>query len=49
MISFTIGSIFMDLFGFSADSILMFYMVEMDVAKGSKKCPPALKEFLDGN
>jgi hypothetical protein len=50
IISYVIGTFFMDVFGIASDTILLCYCVELDIYKGlSYACPPGLKETLDSH
>jgi hypothetical protein len=50
VISYVVGSFFMDVFAVAADTILLCYSLEMDILKGmSYACPPGLKTLLDSN
>lgn len=44
VISLIVAHFFMDVFGISADTLLLGYCLEMDILKGKAiACPPALK------
>lgn len=48
VISYVVGSFFMDVFAVAADTILLCYCIEMDIQRGmSYACPPELKNILD--
>jgi len=48
IISYVIGTFFMDVFGVASDTILLCYCIELDVLKGMAiACPAQLKETLD--
>lgn len=50
IISFVIGSLFMNVYGMAVDSILMCYIVDSELNRsngGAKSVPPSLKEFLN--
>lgn len=46
IISFVIGSIFMNIYGMSSDTLLICLCVDKELSKGSaKSCPVCLAEF----
>lgn len=48
VISYVVGTFFMDVFGVASDTVLLCYCLELDILKGlSYACPPGLKEVLD--
>lgn len=50
IISFVIGSLFMNVYGMAVDSILLCYIADSELnskSGGAKSIPPSLKEFLD--
>jgi choline transporter-like protein 2/4/5 len=47
VVSFVVGSLFMDVFAVGADTILLCYCLEMDVMRGmSYACPEELKHVM---
>lgn len=48
IISYVVSSLFMDILGISADTLLYCYSIELDLHGGSvKSCPPGLMEFIE--
>lgn len=48
VISYVIGTFFMDVFAVASDTMLLCYFLELDILKGlSYACPSGLKEVLD--
>jgi hypothetical protein len=50
VISFVVGSFFMDVFAVASDTFLLCYSLEMDILRGiSYACPADLKATLDSH
>jgi hypothetical protein len=47
IVSLPVAWAFMEFFEKGANTILMCYCVELDLAKNKSKCPPGLKNFLE--
>ena len=48
--SFTIGSLFMNVYGMAIDTILLCYIVDMELNRnkgGAQSIPPSLREFIE--
>lgn len=50
VISYVVGSLFMDVFAVASDTFLLCYALEMDILKGvSYACPPSMKALFDSH
>ena len=49
-VSYTVGVLFMSVYGMAIDAIFLCFCYDEDSGKGNaKNCPDLLKEFLDEN
>lgn len=49
-VSYTVGVLFMSVYGMAIDAIFLCFCYDEDSGKGNAKhCPDLLKEFLDEN